>query len=74
MCAHWASLWCVLAPPTHRLGRPPPTARAGVGREDVAKGVAEMMAAFGLDEDAHLAACIAALREAAPRLGLAPAG
>lgn len=47
---------------------------AGVSREDVARGVAEMMAAFELDEDAHLAACIAALREAAPRLGLAPAG
>jgi len=47
---------------------------AGVSREDVAKGIAEMTSAFDLDEDAHLAACIAALREAAPRLGLAPAG
>jgi len=43
---------------------------AGVSRDDVARGFAEISTAFAIDEETHLRNCIAALRAAVPRLGI----
>lgn len=42
---------------------------ASVSREDIAVGAAELGALSGLDEDAHIEACIGAIRAEWPRLG-----